>query len=52
MQTIKVIPSSIVKAYVSGIVEWRVYHEGQIIGRFPTEEWAKKFYELITNQNN
>jgi len=43
----KTTPTQIAKAYVSGIVEWRVYHEGQIIGRFPTEEWATKFYQLI-----
>jgi hypothetical protein len=41
------IPPRVVMATVSGKTEWRVYYEGEVIGRFESEEWAKKFYQLI-----
>jgi hypothetical protein len=43
------LPTRIVKASVSGITEWRLYHNGEVVGRFPTEEWAQKFFQLLTN---
>jgi hypothetical protein len=38
---------NLTQATVSGIKEWRVYLNGEIVGRFPTEEWAQQLIKLI-----
>jgi len=38
---------NLTQATVSGIKEWRVYLNGEVVGRFPTEEWAQQLIKLI-----